>query len=178
MLYTGRRLLLNHFKNMSIRFMQAANSEAVLKIYQEGIDTGQATFQTEAPSWADWNKSHLPDLRYVFIESDKVAGWVALSAVSSRCVYAGVAEVSVYVAEAFRGKGIGFHLLNYVIKESERKGYWTLQAGIFPENTGSIELHKKCGFREIGYRERVGKMNGVWRNTLLLERRSTIVGIN
>lgn len=157
--------------------MLASDSEAVLEIYKQGIDTGNATFQTEIPEWKDWDKSHLEDLRYVATNEDIVFGWVALSSVSSRPVYAGIVEVSVYIADDFRGKGLGYNLLEYIILESESKGYWTLQAGVFPENISSLELHKKCGFRVIGYRERVGKMNGVWRNTVLLERRSTIAGI-
>lgn len=163
---------------ITIRPMHPSDGEAVLTIYQQGIDTGQATFQTEAPPWEDWNKSHVSELRFVAVEGESVAGWVALSPVSSRCVYAGIAEVSVYIAPSFRGKRVGYRLLEHLIRESEAKGYWTLQASIFPENTASIGLHKKLGFRVIGYRERVGKMKNLWRDTVLLERRSERVGID
>jgi L-amino acid N-acyltransferase YncA len=163
---------------ITIREMQPADGEAVLRIYQEGIETGQATFQSQAPTWEEWNKSHLEDLRFVALYQELISGWVALSPVSSRCVYAGVAEVSVYVGNQFRGKQIGSSLLQTIVAKSEGKGYWTLQAGIFPENTASIALHKKCGFRVVGERERVGKMNGVWRSTVLLERRSLNVGVD
>ncbi|WP_345951237.1 N-acetyltransferase family protein [Mucilaginibacter sp. PAMB04274] len=149
------------------------------RIYLEGIATGQATFQTDAPQWEDWDKSHLSDLRYVALTDDgNMAGWVALSPVSSRCVYAGVAEVSVYVSEEFRGKKVGQALLQHLITESEKANLWTLQAGIFPENEASVKLHEKLGFRIIGYRERVAKQYGVWRNVYLLERRSNAVGID
>jgi len=158
--------------------MQASDAEAVLEIYQQGMDTGHATFQTQAPSWEDWDKSHIPDLRYVALIDAEVVGWAALTAVSSRCVYAGVAEVSVYVEESHKGKHIGYQLLQYLIDESEAKGYWTLQAGIFPENKSSLSLHEKCGFKIVGTRQRIGKMKGVWRDTVLLERRSSKVGIN
>ena len=158
--------------------MQASDAEAVLEIYQQGMDTGHATFQTQAPSWEDWDKSHIPDLRYVALNDAEVVGWAALTAVSSRCVYAGVAEVSVYVEESHKGKHIGYQLLQYLIGESEAKGYWTLQAGIFPENKSSLSLHEKCGFKIVGTRQRIGKMKGVWRDTVLLERRSSKVGIN
>jgi phosphinothricin acetyltransferase len=158
--------------------MTASDAEAVIRIYQEGIETGQATFQTTAPSWEEWDKSHLNPLRYVAIIEDQIAGWVALSPVSSRCVYAGVAEVSVYIGRDFRGKKVGYALMQYLITESEVAGYWTLQSGVFPENTASIALHHKCGFRTLGVREKIGKMNGVWRDTVLLERRSNAIGIN
>jgi len=156
--------------------MQASDAEAVLKIYQQGMDTGHATFQIQAPSWEDWDRSHIPDLRYTALADGKVSGWVALTAVSSSCAYAGVAEVSVYVEESHRGKQIGYQLLQHLINESEAKGYWTLQAGIFPENKGSLSLHEKCGFKIVGTRQRIGKMKGVWRDTILLERRSSEVG--
>ena len=149
---------------------------AVRDIYLEGIDTGNATFETKAPTWKRWDTNHLPFARLVFIENDEVLGWAALSKVSQREVYAGVAEVSVYVSMKARGRGVGSALLTALIDHSEANGIWTLQAGIFPENTSSIKLHERHGFRQIGYRERIGKMNGVWRNTILLERRSTVVG--
>jgi phosphinothricin acetyltransferase len=150
----------------------------VRSIYLEGIATGDATFETEAPDWQTWNVNHLPFGRLVCRDTKALAGWAALSPVSRRKVYAGVAEVSIYVDERARGKGIGRALLAALIDEAEAKGVWTLQAGIFPENVASIELHKSCGFREIGRRERIGKLHGVWRDVVLLERRSPIVGID
>jgi len=149
----------------------------ISKIYTDGIATGQATFQTEAPDWANWDKAHLPHCRIAAIEAAEFAGWAALSPVSSRSVYAGVAEVSVYIAESFRGKGVGKMLMMELIRQSEEQGIWTLQSGIFPENKASISLHEKSGFRIIGYREKVGCMNGVWRDTIIMERRSRKVGI-
>lgn len=149
----------------------------VKRIYEEGIATGNATFQTEALSWEEWDKSHLQSCRLVAVEDNRVSGWAALTPVSGRCVYAGVAEVSVYVANAARGKGIGKKLLEALIEESEKNNLWTLQAGIFPENIPSIKIHESCGFRLIGKRERIGKMNGKWRDTLLFEKRSNIVGV-
>lgn len=152
--------------------MTASHAEAVLRIFQQGMDTGLATFQTQAPSWPEFDSSHLKDLRFVAFSSGEVAGWVALSPVSSRCVYAGVAEISVYVGSAFRGQKIGLGLMKHVIESSEKAGLWTLQSGIFPENEASIALHHACGFRTIGIREKVGQLSGVWRDTALLERRS------
>ena len=157
--------------------MLSADWLQVKRIYLEGIATGHATFETEAPSWEKWNDAHLAFARLVARAGSEVKGWAALSPVSSRRVYAGVAETSVYVGRDSRGQGIGRALLEALIQASESKGIWTLQAGIFPENTGSIELHKALAFREVGRRERIGKLNGVWRDTLLLERRSAIVGI-
>lgn len=152
--------------------MIASHAEVVLRIYQEGMDTGLATFQTQAPSWPEWDQSHMKDLRYVALLDGEVAGWVALSPVSSRCVYAGVAEVSVYVGQELRGHKIGLALMRHMIEASEKAGLWTLQSGIFPDNEASIALHHQCGFRTIGIREKVGQRNGVWRDTVLLERRS------
>ncbi|MFY9608138.1 MAG: N-acetyltransferase family protein [Blastocatellia bacterium] len=146
--------------------------EQVRSIYLEGIATGNATFETDAPGWETWNGNHLSFGRLAARDGDSVIGWAALSAVSSRRAYAGVAEVSVYVAASARGRGIGRLLLVSLIKEAEENGLWTLQAGIFPQNTASIDLHKTCGFREVGRRERIGKLNGVWRDVVLLERRS------
>jgi phosphinothricin acetyltransferase len=159
-----------------IESMQVADWPRVSEIYLEGIATGHATFETEAPSWELWDAAHLPFARLVAWNGANVAGWAALSAVSQRCVYGGVAEVSVYVSSARRGAGIGGALLRALIEESERNGIWTLQAGIFPENSASIALHLACGFREVGRRERIGKLNGVWRDTVLLERRSKTIG--
>ena len=164
---------------ISIRKLEAADWPAVERIYLEGIATGQATFQTEAPAWADWDKGHLADLRFVAVaEGGDVAGWVALSPVSSRCVYAGVAEVSVYVAANFRGQQVGSTLLTHLITSSEQANIWTLQAGIFPENEASVKLHQKLGFRIVGLRERVAKHHGVWRDVYLLERRSQVIGVD
>lgn len=160
--------------------MQPEDWQAVRAIYLEGIATGNATFEIDAPSWEVWGKSHRSDCRFVARKGDReggrVVGWAALSPASGRCVYAGVAEVSVYVAEAIRGQGVGKALLQALVEESERQGIWTLQAGIFPENIASIALHKSCGFREVGHRERLGQMRGVWRDVLLMERRSKVVG--
>lgn len=156
--------------------MHPEHWEAVSEIYLQGIATKQATFQTEAPSWEDWDKGHLPKLRYVALDAGTITGWVALSPVSSRCVYAGVTEVSVYINEQYRGKGIGAALMGKIITESEDQNIRTIQSGIFPENNASIALHEKFGFRQIGYREKIGKMENVWRDTVLMERRSKITG--
>jgi L-amino acid N-acyltransferase YncA len=156
--------------------MKGEDWAAVRAIYLEGIATGHATLETCAPEWEKWDGDHLRDCRLVAWEGDQVVGWAALSPVSGRCVYAGVAEVSVYVAASARGRGVGKALLGALVEESERQCIWTLQAGIFHENTASIALHKSCGFREVGRRERIGQLNGVWRDVLLLERRSEVVG--
>jgi L-amino acid N-acyltransferase YncA len=149
----------------------------VREIYLAGIAAGNATFETSAPSWEGWNEGHLKFARIVAVVSDEVKGWAALSPISRRPAYAGVAEVSVYVAPECHGKGLGRTLLEALIEESEEGGIWTLQASVFPENAASIRLHRSCGFREVGYRERISSLNGVWRNTVLLERRSTVVGL-
>ena len=151
--------------------------EEVKAIYLEGIATGNATFETAAPSWEQWDAGHLRFARLVARLERNLIAWAALSPVSQRCVYSGVAEVSVYVSASSRRSGIGRKLLQSLIDESEQNGIWTLQAGMFPENTGSLALHQSCGFREVGRRRRIGKMNGIWRDTILLERRSTVVGI-
>lgn len=156
--------------------MQAKDWPAVETIYQEGIATGNATFETKSPGWEEWNANHHQHSRLVARTDDDIIGWAALSRVSTRQVYAGVAEVSIYVAAAARGKGIGKALLQALIEQSEHNGIWTLQAGIFPENSSSITLHKSCGFREVGLRERTGRLAGMWRNVVLLERRSSIAG--
>ena len=163
--------------NVDIEQMSASDEHEVRRIYLEGIATGNATFETEAPMWDLWTESHLLHSRLVARSNGEVIGWAALSPVSGRCVYGGIAEVSVYVGEKSRGRGIGKALLNALIESSEANGIWTLQAGIFRENEASVTLHLKHGFREIGYRERVAKHHGIWRDTVLLERRSTIVGM-
>ena len=151
--------------------------QSVRSIYEEGIKTGNATFQQSAPEWEEWNNTHLAHSRVVAEADNEIAGWAALTAVSGRCVYAGVGEVSVYIAERFRGQKIGNALLQQLIKESEANNIWTLQAGIFSENKGSIKIHEVNGFRIVGYREKIGQMNGVWRDTVLMERRSSVVGV-
>ena len=156
--------------------MTADDWDQVRVIYAEGIATGHATFEAQAPSWEEWDARHLPYSRLVARADDAVKGWAALSPVSSRFVYAGVAETSSYVGQSYRGEGIGKALLDALVNDSERNGIWTLQAGIFPENNWSLAMHKQCGFREVGRRERIGKMQGVWRDTVLLERRSKVVG--
>lgn len=145
----------------------------VRSIYQESIATGNATFETDAPEWDQWDKSHLRDCRLVAKSKGQVIGLAALSPVSSRYVYRGVAEVSLYVKFSARGLGVGKALLRALIEESERVGIWTLQGMTFPENTASIALQKACGFREVGYRERIGQMSGIWRDVILMERRSS-----
>jgi phosphinothricin acetyltransferase len=162
---------------MILNAMTVGDYRAVTAIYREGIATGNATFETDAPAWEAWDKKYLRACRLVAREGEAVLGWAALTPVSARAVYAGVAEVSVYVAAAARGRGVGKVLLSALVEESERAGLWTLQAGIFPENAASIVLHKQCGFRELGVREKIGCMNGVWRDVALLERRSRVVGV-
>lgn len=162
---------------MDIIEMLPAHWEQVKQIYAEGIATGNATFQTAIPSWEEWDEAHVINSRLIAIDNGTVVGWAALTPVSGRCVYAGVGEVSVYVSEKARGKGFGKILLNALIAESEKNNFWTLQAGIFPENFASVKIHEECGFRVIGAREKIGQSNGLWRDTLLLERRSKVVGI-
>jgi phosphinothricin acetyltransferase len=157
--------------------MTETDGPVVLAIYGQGIATGIATFETAAPSWAAWDADHMPRCRLVAESGGTIAGWAALTAVSERCVYRGVAEVSVYVADGARGRGIGRALLAALVEASEREGLWTLQAGIFAENTASLLLHRRTGFREVGRRERLGELGGVWHDVVLLERRSTVVGV-
>ena len=165
---------------MPLQFLDLEKSHysIVKEIYELGIATGNATFQTEAPSWEIWDQEHLTKGRLIAIdENNKIVGWAALTPVSGRCVYAGVAEVSVYVHPNAQGKGIGKKLLEQLIRESEKDNLWTLQAGVFPENSSSLKIHEQCGFRKVGYREKIGKMKNVWRDTVLLERRSKAVGV-
>lgn len=158
--------------------MRPGDWEAVRIIYAEGIATRQATFEVEAPAWEAWDTSHLPFARLVARKSEIVSGWAALSPVSRRQAYAGVAEVSVYVAQDQRGTGLGRKLLEALIAQSEKHGIWSLQAVMFPENAASVALHLRCGFREVGRRKRIGKLDGVWRDTVLLERRSQRIGMD
>jgi phosphinothricin acetyltransferase len=160
---------------MGIRILYPSDWEQVKVIYEKGIATGNATFQTTAPSFGEWDDSHLKTCRFVDDHDGVVRGWAALTPVSSRCVYAGVAEVSVYVDPAFSGKGIGSNLLHELVKASEQEGIWTVQAGIFPENAASLKIHEKAGFRILGVREKIGKQHGIWRDTVLLERRSQTI---
>jgi L-amino acid N-acyltransferase YncA len=162
---------------MDLRDIDHTNFDQVAEIYKQGIETGLATFQNDIPDWDSWDKSHLSNCRIAVFENNQMAGWGSLSPVSGRCVYAGVAEVSVYIAAGQRGKGVGSLLLNQLIDQSEKAGFWTLQSGIFSENIASIKLHEKCGFRQIGYREKIGRKNGIWKDNIIMERRSKIVGI-
>lgn len=165
--------------NFSIVEMENNHWNSVAAIYLEGINTKIATFQTEVPTWKEWDNSHLSICRLVAKSEDEIMGWVELSPTSSRCVYKGVAEVSLYISEKYRSKGIGTELLKSVISLSEKNNIWTLQSGIIKANKESIKLHEKCGFRQLGIRERVGKMHdGTWHDVVLMERRSKIVGID
>jgi L-amino acid N-acyltransferase YncA len=163
-------------RRISIEPLTGDHWKAVRTIYLEGIATGNATFQQTAPDWKDWGNGHLRTCRIVARADQEIAGWAALSAVSTRPVYAGVAEVSIYVADTARGCGIGTRLMAKLIADSEAEGIWTLQAGIFPENTASLRLHEKAGFRVVGTRTRLGCMNGQWRDVVLMERRSLVAG--
>jgi len=161
-----------------IEEMKELDWDKVATIYLGGIKTGIATFQSEVPTYENWNNSHISSCRLVAHSDDKVLGWAALSPTSSRCVYEGVVEVSIYISEEYKGQGVGTALLTDLVKASERNGYWTLQSGIIKENICSIALHKKCGFREVGIREKIAKMNnGNWLDLVLMERRSEIVGV-
>jgi phosphinothricin acetyltransferase len=157
--------------------MTAGDWDDVRAIYLEGIATGNATFEKSAPDWERWNAGHWQRCRLLARAAGEALGWVALSPVSGRCVYGGVAEVSVYVAGRARGRGIGWRLLSELVAASERHGIWTLQASIFPENRASIALHQRAGFRIVGVRERLGSMDGRWRDVMLMERRSAVVGV-
>ena len=160
----------------AIRSLAPADYRRVGEIYEEGIATGHATFETEAPEWEEWDRKFLKACRLVAESEGRVLGWAALSPVSDRCAYGGVGEVAVYVAGEARGRGVGTRLLEALVRASEEAGFWTLQAGVFPENVESVRVHEKCGFRTIGIRERLGKMGDRWRDVLLLERRSGLVG--
>ncbi|MBF9144342.1 GNAT family N-acetyltransferase [Hymenobacter properus] len=163
---------------MTIEPLSEAHWPAVKFIYEAGIATGNATFETQAPEWEAWDRVHLAHSRLVAVdEAGAVRGWAALSPVSSRCVYGGVAEISIYIGAEARGQGVGRQLLQALIADSEAHGIWTLQAGTFEENAASIGLHTRAGFRVIGHRERIGQHHGVWRNTVQMERRSPLVGV-
>ncbi|WP_182188075.1 GNAT family N-acetyltransferase [Pectinatus frisingensis] len=163
----------------TIDVMKSCDWEEVRDIYLQGIKTGMATFQTEAPLWKDWDKSHLKVCRFVAHSKDKALGWVALSPTSGRECYRGVVEISLYIGEAYKNQGIGTALLMELVKKSEENGIWTLYASIIRKNNASIAVHKKCGFREIGIREKIAKMsNGIWYDTVLVERRSKKIGID
>lgn len=158
--------------------MTPAHAEAVLGIYGHGIEEGQATFETAVPEWADFDAGKLPDHRFVAVDGDVVLGWVALSATSKRACYAGVVEISVYVGRDARGRGVGASLLRTVVETTEAAGIWTIKAGIFPENEASLALHQRFGFRVLGRQERIAvhPHTGEWRDVVLLERRSKVVG--
>ncbi|TVR81443.1 MAG: N-acetyltransferase family protein [Chitinophagaceae bacterium] len=160
---------------LTFRKLTQKDWEKVSEIYRDGINTGIATFQTEVPEWSDWDKSHLEKGRIIALHNNQIIGWAALTAVSDRCIYAGVAEVSLYIAKDFWGKKVGTKLLQKLIYISEKEGIWTLQAGIFTENIASLNLHKSVGFRTVGMREKIGKLNNQWKDLYLLERRSKIV---
>lgn len=164
---------------LEIRTMLPSDWNTVSQIYREGIASGFATFEQQVPTYALWDKSHVTNCRFIAKNETSILGWAAISPVSNRNVYRGVAEVSIYVGKIARGKGVGTKLLQHLITESEAAGFWTLQSGIFPENKASIQLHEKLGFRYLGKRERVGKTkDGVWKDNLIFERRSTLVGID
>jgi phosphinothricin acetyltransferase len=162
---------------LTVAPMRPEHAEQVLAVYQLGIDEGDATFETSAPSWEAFDRSHLPAHRFVALDAaGQVLGWVAAVPVSERCVYAGVVEHSVYVGPAARGRGVGTALLRTLIRSTEEAGIWTIETGIFPENTASLRLHRSVGFRVVGRRERLGRHHGRWRDVILLERRSPAVG--
>jgi L-amino acid N-acyltransferase YncA len=166
-------LMVAEVASVTIAVLEPGHWPEVTRVYAEGIATGNATFETEVPSWEHWHAAHLAEHRFVALREGSVVGWVAASAVSDRCVYAGVVEHSVYVAARERGQRIGAMLLERLVASTEAAGIWTIQTGIFPENEASLRLHERVGFRVVGRRERLGKHHGVWRDVLLLERRST-----
>ena len=162
---------------ITIRPFVKSDFPSVKDIYQQGIDSGEATFQEQAKDYDVWNESLLPSWRLVAESNRQIIGWAALSSASNRCVYSGIAEVSVYVSSNSQGLGVGNSLLKALIKASEEEGIWTLQAGIFPENKASIHIHSKNGFKVLGIREKLGQMNGIWRDIVFMERRSKVVGL-
>jgi L-amino acid N-acyltransferase YncA len=160
---------------IEIRHLRPGDWPEVARIYGEGIATGNATFETEIPSWEAWDAAHLTEHRFVAVADGRVVGWIALASVSARACYAGVAEVSAYVAVDARGEGVGGELLAALISSSEQVGIWTLQTGVFPENEASLGLLRRFGFRVVGTHERIGRLHGVWRDVVLVERRSEVV---
>ena len=160
---------------MELQALRPDDWPAVREIYEAGIATGDATFETAAPGWQVWDATHLADHRLVARDGGRVVGWTALAPVSDRCAYAGVAEDSIYVAPDLQGRGVGRALLSAVVASAEQGGIWTVQTGIFPENQASVRLHQACGFRVVGLRERLGRLQGRWRDVLLLERRSPVI---
>jgi phosphinothricin acetyltransferase len=162
---------------ITIRPFVKSDFPSVKDIYQQGIDSGDATFQEQAKDYDDWNESLLPNCRLVAENNRQIIGWAALSSASNRCVYSGIAEVSVYVSSNSQGSGVGNSLLESLIKASEEQGIWTLQAGIFPENKASIHIHSKNGFKVLGIRDKLGQMDGIWRDIVFMERRSKVVGL-
>lgn len=160
---------------MHVEPLRAGHWPEVARIYAAGVATRNATFETSVPSWQDWDRAHLAEHRFVAIEDGVVLGWAALVPVSDRCVYAGVVENSVYVAETAQGRGVGRALLDALVASTEAAGIWTIQTGVFPENDASVRLHERAGFRVVGRRERLGKLDGAWRDVLFLERRSGVV---
>jgi L-amino acid N-acyltransferase YncA len=165
--------------NITIRNMQPEDWPSVSSIYQQGISSGISTFETSVPEWEEWDKAHRKTCRFVAVSPENIViGWAVLSQISKRDAYHGVAEVSIYISEISRGQGVGKALLKRLVESSENDGIWTLQAGIFAENEASINLHLACGFRVIGRRERIARLNGSWHDTVLLEKRSLIVGRN
>ncbi|MEV4457154.1 N-acetyltransferase family protein [Microbispora sp. NPDC004025] len=167
------------FAGYDIRDMREADAAQVLAIYQAGLDSGDASFEITAPTWQAFDAAKLPRHRHVAVDTTtgRVIGWVAVSAVSGRCVYAGVVEHSVYVDPAHSGRGVGLALLNALIRSTEAEGVWTIQSGVFPENTASLRLHEKAGFRVVGIRHHIGRHHDRWRDVVLLERRSTVTGL-
>src|SRR5450755_3854387 len=162
--------------NVRIEPMRPEHGAAVLAIYEAGIASGNASFETQTPDWPTWDSKHLPDHRFVALENNTVRGWIAASPTSDRCVYTGVVEESIYIEPLARGRGIGVRLMETLIASTEAAGIWTLQSGVFPENEASLKLHTRCGFRVVGVRERLGQHDGRWRDVLFLERRSTATG--
>ncbi|WP_405833671.1 MULTISPECIES: GNAT family N-acetyltransferase [unclassified Streptomyces] len=162
---------------ITITPLTRAHADEVLAIYQAGIDEGNATFESTAPTWADFDAAKLPEHRFAALDADgRVLGWIAATKVSDRCAYAGVVEHSVYVHPTARGRGVAGQLLAAFVESTEAAGIWTIQSGIFPENTASLAVHARAGFRVIGTRERIGRHRGVWRDVVLLERRSPRIG--
>jgi L-amino acid N-acyltransferase YncA len=160
---------------VEIRALTRADWPRVEAIYAEGIATGNATFDTEPPSWEEFDAARLPEHRFVAVENGEVVGWIAVSPTSSRKCYAGVVENSVYVAEAARGRGVGRALMDAMLASTDAAGIWTIETGVFPENRATLALHERAGFRVVGRRERIAQLDGVWRDTLLLERRSASI---